>query len=175
MLRGFCFHLWKNFRYEFSAYGAFRIETQNVLLGERQSERIIEVGPGVTLTNMLKHTITHKYETHDAANSISRSLLSVKLDSNEIYYRQEPILEESSSEIDEVRDEYLPPPVPAIIPVPENREPSSLEPDVPVTTEAIIQVLIADKLRKVDGGLPPLTSSIRNLAGGMTRTFLLIC
>ncbi|KAM5377854.1 hypothetical protein AU210_002892 [Fusarium oxysporum f. sp. radicis-cucumerinum] len=45
------------------------IETQDVFLGERTAERVVEIGPADTLGVMAKRTLKSKYEAYDAANS----------------------------------------------------------------------------------------------------------
>ena len=56
------------------------------MLSEYQTERIIEVGPTDTLTNMVKRTRDLKYRQHDAANSVQRRFLSSKRDRRQIYH-----------------------------------------------------------------------------------------
>ena len=56
------------------------------MLREYQAERIIEVGPADTLTNMLTRTRDSKYRQHDAANSVQRRFLSSKRDRCHIYH-----------------------------------------------------------------------------------------
>ena len=59
------------------------------MLREYQTERIIEVGPTDTLTNMLTRTRDLKYRQHDAANSVQRRFLSSKRDRCHIYHDAE--------------------------------------------------------------------------------------
>ncbi len=56
------------------------------MLSEYQTERIIEIGPTDTLTNMVKRTRDLKYRQHDAANSVQRRFLSSKRDRRQIYH-----------------------------------------------------------------------------------------
>ena len=56
------------------------------MLSEYQTERIIEVGPTDTLTNMVKRTRDLKYRQQDAANFIQRRFLSSKRDRCHIYH-----------------------------------------------------------------------------------------
>ena len=56
------------------------------MLREYQTERIIEVGPTDTLTNMLTRTRDLKYRQHDAAHSVQRRFLSSKRARCNIYH-----------------------------------------------------------------------------------------
>ena len=56
------------------------------MLSEFQAERIIEVGPTDTLTNMVRRTRDLKYRQHDTANSVQRQFLSSKRDRSHIYH-----------------------------------------------------------------------------------------
>ena len=56
------------------------------MLSEYHMEKIIEIGPADTLTNMAKRTRDLKYRQHDAANCIQRSFLSSKRDKCQIYH-----------------------------------------------------------------------------------------
>ncbi|KAF3480988.1 fatty acid synthase subunit alpha reductase [Arthroderma uncinatum] len=56
------------------------IETQDVILAEKRTERIVEVGPADTLGGMARRTLASKYEAYDAATSVQlRSLIAQKL------------------------------------------------------------------------------------------------
>ena len=70
------------------------IETQDVILGEKTTERIVEVGPADTLGVMAKRTLAAKYEAYDAARSVQRQVLCYKKDGPDIYYDVEPIEDE---------------------------------------------------------------------------------
>src|ERR1700760_4416215 len=70
------------------------IETQDVILAEKTTERIVEIGPADTLGVMAKRTLASKYESHDAARSVQRQILCYNKDASEIYYDVEPVEEE---------------------------------------------------------------------------------
>ena len=69
------------------------IETQDVVLGEKTTERIVEIGPADTLGVMAKRTLASKYEGHDAARSLQRQILCYNKDAKDIYYDVDPIEE----------------------------------------------------------------------------------
>ncbi|KAI9745829.1 MAG: hypothetical protein M1818_000510 [Claussenomyces sp. TS43310] len=65
------------------------IETQDVLLGQQNAERFIEIGPSDTLTSMTKKTIARKYQNRDAARHMNRKLLYYSKNAREIQYDEE--------------------------------------------------------------------------------------
>ena len=67
-----------------------RIDTQDVLLEQQKTGRLIEVGLSNNLTIMAKRTVTSQYEAKDATLSIKRQLLSGDGDLAEIYYEVAP-------------------------------------------------------------------------------------
>src|ERR1700761_226471 len=72
------------------------IETQDVILEKNRTERIVEIGPADTLGGMAKRTLASKYETYDAATSLSRQVLAYNKDLKEIYYDVDPVEEEAA-------------------------------------------------------------------------------
>ena len=70
------------------------IETQDVILGEKTTERIVEVGPADTLGGMAKRTLAAKYEAYDAARSVQRQILCYNKDAKDIYYDVDPVEDE---------------------------------------------------------------------------------
>ena len=70
------------------------IETQDVILADQLTERIVEVGPADTLGGMAKRTLAAKYEAYDAARSVQRQILCYNKDAKDIYYDVDPIEDE---------------------------------------------------------------------------------
>jgi len=70
------------------------IETQDVVLGEMATERIVEIGPADTLATMAKRTLATKYDAHDAALSLQRQILCYNKDAKDIYYDVDPVEDE---------------------------------------------------------------------------------
>ena len=64
------------------------IDTQDLVLGSKKTERIIELGPSNTLVNMAKRTIELKYPSKDTAQNVSRQLLSFQQNLDKISYEQ---------------------------------------------------------------------------------------
>ncbi|CCH60013.1 hypothetical protein TBLA_0C02010 [Henningerozyma blattae CBS 6284] len=62
------------------------IETQDVLLKDFNTERVVEIGPSPTLAGMAQRTLKNKYESYDAALSLQRQILCYSKDPKEIYY-----------------------------------------------------------------------------------------
>ena len=71
-----------------TAHVGIRIDTQDVLLGAQNVQRLIEIGPSNTLAALAKRTVNSTYRAHDAQSAVKRQLLSCKLDQDEIYYDQ---------------------------------------------------------------------------------------
>jgi len=151
------------------------IETQDVILAEKVTERIVEIGPADTLGGMAKRTLAQKYEAFDAARSIQRQILCYNKDAKDIYY-----------DIDPVEDEPAPAPASGASPASSGSAPAAAAPiaaaapppgagpaaavaDAPVTAVDILRALVAQKLKK---GLMdvPLSKAIKDLVGGSFET-----
>ena len=149
------------------------IETQDVILAEKTTERIVEIGPADTLGGMAKRTLASKYEAYDAALSVQRQILCYNKDAKEIYYDVDPVEEEAAPAVGG-GDSTPSPPIAAAprtaSPVVSARAPSSSGPaaavaDVPVSAVDILRSLIAQKLKKPLTEIP-LSKAIKDLVGG---------
>lgn len=149
------------------------IETQDVVLAEQRTERIVEIGPADTLGGMARRTIASKYEAYDAATSVQRQILCYNKDAKEIYYDVDPIEEEAEAEAAPATSASAPaaPAAAAAAPAAAPPPPASAGPaaaveDAPVTAVDVLRTLVAQKLKK---GLPdvPLSKAIKDLVGGM--------
>ncbi|KAL3433440.1 hypothetical protein BDV09DRAFT_171990 [Aspergillus tetrazonus] len=67
------------------------IETQDVVLGQYRAERIIEIGPAATLTNMIKQTVQSKFLHSDRASLLQRQLLASEKQGKDIYYEDDGV------------------------------------------------------------------------------------
>ncbi|KAJ5110717.1 hypothetical protein N7532_001252 [Penicillium argentinense] len=121
------------------------IETQDVVLAEQRTERIVEIGPADTLGGMARRTLASKYEAYDAATSVQRQILCYNKDAKEIYYDVDPIEDEPE-------------------PTPAAEAPAGVE-DAPVTAVDVLRSLVAQKLKKSLADVP-LTKAIKDLVGG---------
>ncbi|KAK6086184.1 fatty acid synthase alpha subunit [Seiridium cupressi] len=63
------------------------IDTQDAILRDFATERMVEIGPAETLVNMAKKTLKADYESHDIARGLQRELLSYKKNADAIYYK----------------------------------------------------------------------------------------
>ncbi|KAF2724975.1 fatty acid synthase subunit alpha [Polychaeton citri CBS 116435] len=151
------------------------IETQDVILGERSTERIVEVGPADTLGGMARRTIAAKYEAHDSARSIERQILCYNKDAKEIYYEADPAEEEAAAAPAPAAGGAPAPaaaapaaaaaaPV-AAAPPPPGAGPAAAVADAPVGAVDILRSLIAQKLKKPLLDIP-LSKAIKDLVGG---------
>jgi fatty acid synthase subunit alpha, fungi type len=145
------------------------IETQDVILGEKSTERIVEVGPADTLAGMAKRTVASKYEAHDAALSLQRQILCYNKDAKDIYYDVDPIEEDPEpvaelSSASSAAASSGAAPV-AAAPPPPTAGPAAVVEDAPVSATDILRALVAQKLKKPLSDIP-LSKAIKDLVGG---------
>lgn len=149
------------------------IETQDVVLGENTTERIVEIGPADTLGVMAKRTLASKYEAHDAARSVQRQILCYNKDAKDIYYDVDPVEDEPEPAAGGSGDAPSAPssaPAAAAAPVaaappPPGAGPAAQVPDAPVKAVDILRALVAQKLKKPLLDIP-LSKAIKDLVGG---------
>jgi fatty acid synthase subunit alpha len=147
------------------------IETQDVILGEKTTERIVEVGPADTLGVMAKRTLASKYEAHDAALSVQRQILCYNKDAKDIYYDVDPVEDEpepASSDAAAAPASLSVSPTAAPVsaaPPPPSAGPATQVPDAPVSATDILRTLVAQKLKKPLVDIP-LSKAIKDLVGG---------
>nr|KMM68813.1 fatty acid synthase subunit alpha reductase [Coccidioides posadasii RMSCC 3488] len=148
------------------------IETQDVILAEKRTERIVEIGPADTLGGMARRTIASKYEAYDAATSVQRQILCYNKDAKEIYYDVDPVEEEPEAP---VADSTPAPAAVAAVPAqaaasapsppPPSAGPAAAVADAPVSALDIVRALVAQKLKKALLDIPP-NKAIKDLVGG---------
>ena len=151
------------------------IETQDVILGEKETERIVEIGPADTLGGMAKRTLAAKYEAYDAARSVQRQILCYNKDAKDIYYDVDPVEDEpaaapapsegasapaasSSAPAAAAPAAAAPPPAAGV-------GPAAAVADAPVGAVDILRALVAQKLKKPLADIP-LSKAIKDLVGG---------
>jgi len=148
------------------------IETQDVVLAEKRTERIVEIGPADTLGGMARRTLASKYEAYDAATSVQRQILCYSKDAKEIYYDVDPVEEEPEATADAAatpEPSAVPAAAAAAAPAPVASAPSAgpaapVE-DAPVTALDVVRTLVAQKLKKALSDVP-LNKAIKDLVGG---------
>lgn len=147
------------------------IETQDVILDEKVTERIVEIGPADTLGGMAKRTLASKYEAYDAAKSVQRQILCYNKDPKEIYYDVDPVVEEEAApaagDAPSSSSSSAPAPssLPATVAPPPGAGPAAAVADIPVQAVDIVRSLIAQKLKKSLVDIP-LSKAIKDLVGG---------
>jgi fatty acid synthase subunit alpha len=147
------------------------IETQDVILGEKTTERIVEIGPADTLGVMAKRTLASKYEAYDAARSVQRQILCYNKDAKDIYYDIDPVEEEpepataASGGASSAPSSTTAAAVPVAAAPPPGAGPAVQVPDAPVTATDIVRTLVAQKLKKPLMDIP-LSKAIKDLVGG---------
>jgi fatty acid synthase subunit alpha len=156
------------------------IETQDVVLGEKTTERIVEIGPADTLGVMAKRTLASKYEAHDAALSVQRQILCYNKDAKDIYYDVDPVEEEPEPAAGGSGDapaasSSAPAAASAPVAAPAaSAGPAAQVPDAPVTATDILRALVAQKLKKPLMEIP-LSKAIKDLVGGEPIAILSHC
>ncbi|KAH6895234.1 hypothetical protein B0T10DRAFT_477436 [Thelonectria olida] len=146
------------------------IETQDVFLGERTAERVVEIGPADTLGVMAKRTLASKYEAYDAAKSVQRQILCYNKDAKDIYYEADPVEDEpeptpaASSDAPAAAAPAAAAAAPAAA-APPSSGPAAAVADEPVQAVDIVRALIAQKLKKPLLDIP-LSKAIKDLVGG---------
>jgi fatty acid synthase subunit alpha len=153
------------------------IETQDVILGEKTTERIVEIGPADTLGGMAKRTLAAKYEAYDAARSVQRQILCYNKDAKDIYYDVDPVEDEPTPAAGGTAATTAVPaagapsaaPVAAPMPAAASSGPAASVPDVPVGAVDILRALIAQKLKKQIADIP-LSKAVKDLVGGKLRS-----
>ena len=145
------------------------IETQDVILAEQRTERIVEIGPADTLGGMARRTLASKYEAYDAATSVQRQILCYNKDAKEIYYDVDPVEEEAVAEPAAASPSAAPaaaaPAAAAAAPPPPSAGPAAAVEDAPVSAVDILRSLVAQKLKKSLADVP-LSKAIKDLVGG---------
>lgn len=155
------------------------IETQDVILGEKETERIVEIGPADTLGGMAKRTLAAKYEAYDAARSVQRQILCYNKDAKDIYYDVDPVEEEAaapapsggasapaaSSAAPTATAAPAAPAAAAPPPPAAGAGPAAAVADAPVGAVDILRALVAQKLKKPLQDIP-LSKAIKDLVGG---------
>lgn len=152
------------------------IETQDVILAEQRTERIVEIGPADTLGGMARRTLASKYEAYDAATSVQRQILCYNKDAKEIYYDVDPVEEEAEAAAEPAATTAAPAASPATTAAPaQSAPPPSAGPaaaveDAPVTAVDVLRSLVAQKLKKGLSDIP-LSKAIKDLVGGKFAQF----
>ncbi|CAE7033448.1 hypothetical protein P3342_007079 [Pyrenophora teres f. teres] len=149
------------------------IDTQDVILGQFGTERIVEVGPSNVLTNMMKRTWSADFKEKDEAQGVQRRILGPQSDQDEIYYRELP--EESIDEHPSIADIQARLPTGSVkpdaqpVPIPTStasaKQPLESVKDAETPTSAIVLAIVAGKLKKGSQDIS-LSASISSLAAG---------
>jgi fatty acid synthase subunit alpha, fungi type/fatty acid synthase subunit beta, fungi type len=146
------------------------IETQDRLFTQFDFERMIELGPGPTLTGMASRTWKAKYEEVDDSVSRTRAIFCHAKHAKEIYYQFEDEPETTSvEESSNVASSTISSPGPAapvapVAPLPSAGPVASID-DEPLKALDTLRTIVAQKLKKTVGEIS-LSKSIKDLVGG---------
>lgn len=145
------------------------IETQDVLFKQFNFERLIEIGPGPTLTGMAQRTLKAKYQGNDDSTSLTRQIYNVAKNQPDIYYIRED--EAPAAPAAEAPAAAAPAPV-AAAPVAASAPvaaapagPVAAIADEPLKAVDTLRVIIAQKLKKSIGEIS-LSKNIKDMVGG---------
>ncbi|KAF8525925.1 hypothetical protein BU17DRAFT_74311 [Hysterangium stoloniferum] len=143
------------------------IETQDRLFTQFNFERLIELGPGPTLTGMATRTWKAKYEAMDDSVSRTRAIFCHAKNPKEIYYQFEDEPEAVAVDADEpVAPVSSAPSAPAVsVPVAASAGPVAAISDEPLKAVDTLRVIVAQKLKKKVEEIQ-LSKSIKDLVGG---------
>jgi fatty acid synthase subunit alpha len=168
-----------------------RIETQDVLLRQKNVERFIEIGPSDTLVSMTKKTLTKQYKNLDAARHMKRKLLYYGQNVKEIHYDADALpkpnranaksnhdtahckqKERSTTEGAVAVEITTAPsssvhsaPAPVSVTTSASSSPACKIDDVPLSAKDVVVSLIAQKLKKSYGEIET-NKTIKHLVGG---------
>lgn len=145
------------------------IETQDLLFNQYSFERFIEIGPSPTLTGMATRTLKAKYEAKDDSVTHTRVIFCHAKNGKEIYYQFEDEVEapaeESPASNPSSTNTTVPTPSAAPAAAPASSGPAVSIEDVPIQASEILNVIVAQKLKKKVEEVP-LSKSIKELVGG---------
>ncbi|KAK7960616.1 hypothetical protein PG988_011830 [Apiospora saccharicola] len=150
------------------------VDTQDAILSELATERLIEVGPAETLVNMAKKTMKADYDIQDVALGLRRELLSHKKNADAIYYRNAAEETTLSAAAAVPATPSAPNPAPAqqamAAPPPPTAAPTAGAaaiglPTKPLTPTDTIAVLVAVGLKKSPSEID-VSQTIKALCGG---------
>ncbi|KIM72031.1 hypothetical protein PILCRDRAFT_82243, partial [Piloderma croceum F 1598] len=132
------------------------IETQDLLFKVFAFKRFIEIDPSPTLTGMAMRTLKAKYEAQDDSITHPHVILCHARNGKEMYYQSHSDLAPAIS----------PPPVQtAATPVTVPSGPAMSVDDIPIKANDVLNVIVAQKLKKKVEEVP-LSKSIKDLVGG---------
>jgi fatty acid synthase subunit alpha, fungi type len=143
------------------------IETRDLLFKDFAFERFIENDPSPTLTGMATRTLKAKYEAQDNSITHPRVILCYAKNGKERYYQFEDELAHVQAEpISDVAPAIALAPVQtAAAPVTVPSGPAMSVDDVPIKANDVLNVIVAQKLKKKVEEVP-LSKSIKDLVGG---------
>ena len=145
------------------------IETQDRLFTEFKFERLIEIGPGPTLTGMATRTLKAKYEVQDNSVVRKRIILCHAKNTKEIYYQFEDEAESAPAAEDTPTTTAAPraaAPV-AVAAAPAAAAPSNAVavPEEPLKALDTLRFIVSQKLKKRVDEIPT-SKAIKDLVGG---------
>lgn len=146
-----------------------RIETQDVLFGQKNAKRVVEIGASNVLAVMAQRTLAAKYEAHDAIQSIQRKILTWTKDMREICYEidaeEESIGSSATPAVIEQNDVAVTQPVQPAQQLPSRPKKVTAIPDAALSPIDVLRAIVAQKLKRSMKDVAPRLS-IKDLTGG---------
>ncbi|CAE6460687.1 unnamed protein product [Rhizoctonia solani] len=147
------------------------IQTQDLLFTHYNFERLVELGPGPTLTGMATRTLKAKYEAADGSVSRIRQILCHAKNPKEIYYQfEDEVVDAPTQTVVETAAPATSTPAPVAAPIvaapvaPAGGAAAAI-PDEPLKAVDTLRVIIAQKLKKKVDEVP-ISKAIKDLVGG---------
>jgi fatty acid synthase subunit alpha len=142
------------------------IETQDLLFKDFAFERFIEIGPSLTLIGMATRTLKAKYEPRDDSITHPHVILCHAKNGKEIYYQfEDELVHVKAQPTSDVAPAISSAPVQtAAAPVMAPSGPAMSVDDVPIKANDVLNVIVAQKLKKKVEEVP-LSKSIKDFVG----------
>lgn len=147
------------------------VETQEILFSTKHKGilRLVEIGPAPILCGMAERTLNLDKSLVSLGQRSRIRLLSHARDRDEIYYHKEDAKKEepTAAPVASAPVQATPVSAPVAAPsvVPQSAPVTAID-DLPLKAAELAQILVAQKTHKQGADVPPLTRSIKEIAGG---------
>jgi fatty acid synthase subunit alpha len=150
------------------------IETQEVLFGQENIDRMIEIGPNNTLAAMAKKTLASQYSVTESIRPRKREILCHATDAAQIF-EETAVAEVVIPEKNDTAQKSVAPPPPTppkaeaapVVAAPPPQQAAAMREiaDVPISAGDLVTAIVSSKLKKASDEING-TQSIKTLTGG---------